>query len=50
MDSVLLGKWRLIGRKDADAIPCDICGAGISKVEAGAPVVSRNESLHSRFT
>lgn len=50
MDSILLGKWKLIGRQDADAIPCDVCGSGISKVEAGAAVVSCNENLISRFT
>lgn len=50
MDSILLGKWRLIGRKDADAIPCDVCGAGTSKVETGEALASRNESLIGRFT
>jgi len=50
MDSILLGKWKLIDRKDDNAIPCDVCGAGLSKVETGEPVASRNENLLSRFT
>ena len=50
MESILLGKWKLIDRRDGDAIPCDICGAGLSKVETGEPLAAPNENLISRFT
>ena len=50
MDKVLLGKWKLIDRKDDDSIPCDVCGVCLSKVEPVEPLAARNENLISRFT
>lgn len=50
LESILLGKWKLIDRRTDNAIPCDVCGAGLSKVAAVEPLASRNENLLSRFT
>ena len=50
MEAILLGKWKLIDRKDDNSIPCDVCGACLSKVETVEPLAARNENFISRFT
>lgn len=50
IEAVLLGRWKLIDRKDDDSIPCDVCGAGLSKVETVEPLAARKVNFISRFS
>lgn len=50
MDKILFGKWKLIDNKSDDGtIPCNVCGAGLAKVDTVDPLVARKEDFISRF-
>lgn len=50
MESILLGKWKLIDRRDDNAIPCDVCGEGFPKDDTAEPLTARREDFIRRFT